>query len=446
LITLLVVVLAVNLFPAAQVKAAGYSTEITESLTLSDSVQVRKYSPHLESLSVGDSVIAHKFTPKSESLSLSDLVSVSVYRSNPKDVSDGLLFSESISARKFTPKSETLNLSDSLSVTVNRSVPGEVSPSPPDEDSGSSGLPVEYFPLWLWTTGDGVLTKAVTFQSNDKNLQLMIKEGTRAKSIGGSPLTYISILLISEPLPSPPEHAHIVSGVYDLGPNAASFDNPVTLTFTYDPARLPEGISEKNLVFAYFDEGQSKWVSLDSIINTVNHTMTVTVTHFTMFTILGFEPGPAVFKVTDLAISPQKVEAGEDVTVRVSVTNTGGKEGTYNLILMVNNAKEAEKSVTVSAGSKRNVTFTISKKDAGTYIVAVDGLSIGFDVTTRPAPPEPSPEPPAVITSTTPPLTLEPSQIPATSINWWLIGSIFAGVIVIGMLTWKLRYFFRRGD
>jgi hypothetical protein len=177
-----------------------------------------------------------------------------------------------------------------------------------------------------------------------------------------------------------------------------------------------------------------------------------------MFTILGFEPGPAVFKVTDLVVSPQNVETGESVTISVSVANTGGKEGTYNVILMVNNTKETEESVIIAAGSTRQVTFSVLKEDTGSYIVSVDGLSISFEVTARPVPSEPpetpevpeiSPEPTAPIAPVTPPPTpepVEPTPLPTTSFNWWLTAGIITGVIVIGMLIWKLRYFFRRGD
>jgi len=53
------------------------------------------------------------------------------------------------------------------------------------------------------------------------------------------------------------------------------------------------------------------------------------------------------------------------------------------------------------------VTFTISKDVAGTYSVNVSGLTGSFAVK---APP----------------------------INWWLIGGIIAGVIIIAVVVWQV--------
>jgi hypothetical protein len=479
IILFLTAAFAVSLSPAS-VEAASYNMELAESLALSDSVNVNKYSPRPESLSLADSVAASKFTPGSESLSLSDLVSIIVYWFNPEDVSEDLFIAESISAEKFTPGSESLNFSDALSVTVYRFVPKEASEGlsvgdvlavnrySPLYDAVSLSdevrvgvyrpeeaqvLFIDYFSLEPWTSVDGVITKTVTLQSNNKALQLMILEGTRAKSKVGTRLAYISMLLMSPPLPSPPEHAYIISAVYDVGPGGASFDHPVILTLTYDPARLPEGISESDLVIACWDEGQSRWVLLDSVIDINNHTVTAAVTRLGMFTILGLEPGPAVFQVTDLAVAPEKVETGESVTVSVSVANTGGTLGTYNVVLIVNNAREAEKSVTVAAGSTGLVTFTLLKEDTGSYIVTADGLSVSFDVIALPVlpgPPEtleipgPSPGPPASTAPSIPPPAPELAAVPENPVNWWLVGGISMGVIFIGVFVWKLVIFFRR--
>lgn len=59
----------------------------------------------------------------------------------------------------------------------------------------------------------------------------------------------------------------------------------------------------------------------------------------------------------------------------MSVANAGGMEGSYSVVLMINGLKEAEKSVTIAAGGSRSVSFTVSKEDAGSYSVVVDGLS-----------------------------------------------------------------------
>ena len=68
----------------------------------------------------------------------------------------------------------------------------------------------------------------------------------------------------------------------------------------------------------------------------------------------------------------------------------------------------ATRDVTLAGGASQKVTFITVKDVAGTYQVEVDGLTESFTV--KPPPPEP-PKP----------------------INWWLIGGIIAGVIIIGV-------------
>ena len=80
------------------------------------------------------------------------------------------------------------------------------------------------------------------------------------------------------------------------------------------------------------------------------------------------------------------------VTITVSVANTGGTEGTYTVVLKINGVKEAEKNVTIAAGKSQDVSFSVTKEQAGSYSVTVDGLSGSFTVTAPPAmvPPPPT--------------------------------------------------------
>ena len=71
----------------------------------------------------------------------------------------------------------------------------------------------------------------------------------------------------------------------------------------------------------------------------------------------------------------------------------------------------ATKDVTLDGGASQMVTFTTSKDVAGTYKVKADGLSGTFTVKAPPVP------------------------VPPKPINWWLIGGIIAGVIVIGTVV-----------
>lgn len=109
-------------------------------------------------------------------------------------------------------------------------------------------------------------------------------------------------------------------------------------------------------------------------------------------------PTPAAFSLSNLTIKPAEVQPGEAVTVTVDLTNTGGTEASYTATLMINGVKEADKSVTVAAGGTKTVTFSVTREDAASYNVVVDGLSGSFTVVAPTLTPTPTPAP-----DTTPP-------------------------------------------
>jgi len=93
-----------------------------------------------------------------------------------------------------------------------------------------------------------------------------------------------------------------------------------------------------------------------------------------------FEPKPAEFVLSALSVQPAEVAPGEAVIISVTVTNSGEVEGTYTVILDINGAKEAEKSITLAGGKSGQVNFDTSRSTAGTYTVTIGTLSGSFVV------------------------------------------------------------------
>ena len=119
-------------------------------------------------------------------------------------------------------------------------------------------------------------------------------------------------------------------------------------------------------------------------------------------------PASASFTISDLSVTRSEVKPAEQVTISTVVTNIGGSEGSYTVVLKINGAEEAKKEVTLGAGKSETVTFTIAKDAEGSYTVNIDGKVGQFTVIVPPP-------------------------------NWWLIGGIIAGcVVVVGLLV----YFF----
>jgi len=109
-----------------------------------------------------------------------------------------------------------------------------------------------------------------------------------------------------------------------------------------------------------------------------------------------------------LSISPSEVGFGEEVSISVTLINTGDVEETYEVVLKIDGIVEDTKEVTIGAGTSKTVTFTTSRDVAGTYAVSAGGLSGSF-VVREGAP---------------------------SVLNWWLIGGIIAAVVAAATVVW----------
>ncbi len=94
----------------------------------------------------------------------------------------------------------------------------------------------------------------------------------------------------------------------------------------------------------------------------------------------GDGPTPASFSVSNLSIEPAEVLPNETVTISVSVANTGGSQGSHNVVLNIDGVQEESKSVTIAAGASQSVTFSVTREDAGIYTVTIGSLSGSFTV------------------------------------------------------------------
>jgi len=89
---------------------------------------------------------------------------------------------------------------------------------------------------------------------------------------------------------------------------------------------------------------------------------------------------PADFQISEFDVAPSEVEAGEEVTVSVKITNVGGQTGSYTLPLIINQTTEDTKTVTLEKGASTITEFKIIKQTPGTYNVEIAGLVDEFTV------------------------------------------------------------------
>lgn len=231
----------------------------------------------------------------------------------------------------------------------------------------------------------GLLLAPLAVTSPDALITFEIALHTKALTSGGNVVNKIQMQKLAQPPPVPATYG-IVGDAYEFTPAGTTFNPPANLTLTCDPSDIPEGIPEENLSIAYWDAATDKWVSLPSTVNPATHTVTAKVSHFTVFAIIGLRPPVANFKCSALTISPDKVGTGETVNVSISVSNVGGAAGSCKLTLKVDGVFEATKEVTADAGATKEVSFSIVKDTAGTYIVDVNSITGSFVVKAGPTP------------------------------------------------------------
>jgi len=150
----------------------------------------------------------------------------------------------------------------------------------------------------------------------------------------------------------------------DFGVWSLIVDNPYNLT-----VQLPE---ESTVV--YLSEIPT---SIDTEGNKI--TLSLFPSQWEISYILPLVP-PADFQISDLDVTPSEVEAGEEVTVSVRITNVGGQTGSYTLPLIINQTTEDTKTVTLEKGASTTTKFKIIKQTPGKYNVEIAGLIDEFTV------------------------------------------------------------------
>jgi len=131
---------------------------------------------------------------------------------------------------------------------------------------------------------EGILSEEVILESQDGDFAVNISAGITALDEDGDPIDELTLDSPDE-IPPPPAGIKNIAAV-DFGPDGATFDEPVEVTLSYAPETLPAGTSPSDLIIAYYDEENERWVELaDITVDTVNHTVTGKVTHFTLFAI-----------------------------------------------------------------------------------------------------------------------------------------------------------------
>ncbi len=208
-----------------------------------------------------------------------------------------------------------------------------VEPTPPPSDAGGNGDggPPTYSmggnlfgeTETFYTDYKGTVQRTVRATSQDGKLTVAITKGTIALGKDNKRLKSLEVVVDETP-PDPPEDANIIGLPYSFSPAGATFDPPITFTWSYDPDALPEGVAEGDLVLAFYDEEAGKWVELECVVDTENNTVTASVEHFTTFALMVTVPKPTPAPMPTPAPTPAPAPAPAPVPPPVVVAPVPG--------------------------------------------------------------------------------------------------------------------------
>jgi hypothetical protein len=286
-----------------------------------------------------------------------------------------------------------------------------------------------------FTNYSGLFNLSATAKSDDNQVIVNIAAGVTAHDKDGSALKSITILPVDSPQDTPLD-SQIIGLVYECTPKGATFSPSISLTFSYDPASLPENIRPGDLSIALYNPNTSTWELLASVPNAANSSVTSDIEHFSIYTIIGEEtpevtpttepvPAPADFNISDIQVTPASSLPGEIVAVSTMVGNTGGSYGEYTVTLKINSSEEDTKQISLAPGDSQTVTFTFTRQEAGSYTIDVNGLTSSLTIRqTKPS-----------VKPTQKQQTSAAAPLEKLEIRWPVIISIAGGSFVVAVFA-----------
>jgi hypothetical protein len=122
--------------------------------------------------------------------------------------------------------------------------------------------------------------------SSDANLEVNIPSGTRITNSDGSVPGQINIT-IDTGIPDPPSGSNFIGVAYNCTPDGLVFDTPITMVWHYSDTDIKEGMDESSLKAAFYNTATSTWIDVPCAVDTVNNTVTATISHFTEYAVMG---------------------------------------------------------------------------------------------------------------------------------------------------------------
>jgi WD40 repeat protein len=161
-----------------------------------------------------------------------------------------------------------------------------------------------------------MLLNDIEAYSVDEMVRLALPYRTFCLKPPGVPTAIITITMFFHTPDNIPAN-RLIGNIYSFWPDGATFDPAVALTFRYNPRLLPTGGKEENISIVWWDINTGKWVKLETIIDTVKHTATAMISHFSMYSIMleSAPPGIEAIPKTEIPTVTENAETQSDEAI-----------------------------------------------------------------------------------------------------------------------------------
>ncbi|APV45125.1 hypothetical protein Dform_01806 [Dehalogenimonas formicexedens] len=130
--------------------------------------------------------------------------------------------------------------------------------------------------------GNGRAITAGLIRTPDGSLSLSVPIGTYIWNAAGAAQSFLSAAPLADP-PAPPAQNSLILA-FEMGPTGVTFNPAISMTISYTDGQVPAGTNEADLYIAWWDG--AKWAKLTGTVNAAANTVTVSVSHFTIFALL----------------------------------------------------------------------------------------------------------------------------------------------------------------
>ena len=180
------------------------------------------------------------------------------------------------------------------------SVPTSTSTPTPAVPTGQMSLP-------LSETGE--VSESVTVRTGDGVGSLTIGAGTHARDANGNPLGEVTIKHAADLPPIPPGTA--IGLALNCGPAGATFDPPVTLTYTLSEEEWAKISDPSTLQVMWYNPGTGEWQEVSATVDPATRTVTAQVSHFSLFALTWAAASPAEVATPAVTGAPGAAAAGD---------------------------------------------------------------------------------------------------------------------------------------